>query len=199
VNWWQFGEKRPAMRKALEGLECYFALPKIAKWVMFTPVNINILPCEANMVIASDDFLMLGILTSQIHQLWVRAQRSTLEDRTRYTNTTCFETFPFPQNVKADLAQKIRNKAKELHQYRAEQIETKQWSITKLYNEYFYESASQLFKLHAQLDRLVMEAYGFTKEEDILTKLLALNLELADQEKQGLSIIGAKDFRHFTS
>jgi hypothetical protein len=151
------------------------------------------------MVIASDDFLMLGILTSQIHQLWVRAQRSTLEDRTRYTNTTCFETFPFPQNVKADLTQKIRNKAKELHQYRAEQIETKQWSITKLYNEYFYESASQLFKLHAQLDRLVMEAYDFKKEDDILTKLLALNLELADQEKQGLSIIGAKDFRHFTS
>ena len=199
VNWWRFGEHAPNMRKALEGLECYFALPKIAKWVMFTPVNINILPCEANMVIASDDFLMLGILTSQIHQLWVRAQRSTLEDRTRYTNTTCFETFPFPQNIKFDLAQKIRNKAKELHQYRAEQIETKQWSITKLYNEYFYESASQLFKLHAQLDRLVMEAYGFKKEEDILTKLLALNLELADQEKQGLSIIGAKDFRHFTS
>jgi type II restriction/modification system DNA methylase subunit YeeA len=199
VNWWQFGEKRPAMRKALEGLECYFALPKIAKWVMFTPVNISILPCEANMVIASDDFLMLGILTSQIHQLWVRAQRSTLEDRTRYTNTTCFETFPFPQNIKLDLAQKIRNKAKELHQYRAEQIETKQWSITKLYNEYFHESASQLFKLHAQLDRLVMEAYDFKKEDDILTKLLALNLELADQEKQGLSIIGAKDFRHFTS
>ena len=187
------------MRKALEGLECYFALPKIAKWVMFTPVNISILPCEANMVIASDDFLMLGILTSQIHQLWVRAQRSTLEDRTRYTNTTCFETFPFPQNVEVDLAEKIRNKAKELHQYRAEQIETKQWSITKLYNEYFHESASQLFKLHAQLDRLVMESYSFKKEEDILTKLLALNLELAEKEKQGLSIMGAKDFRHFTS
>jgi hypothetical protein len=39
INWWQFGEKRPAMRKALDGLECYFALPKIAKWVMFTPVT----------------------------------------------------------------------------------------------------------------------------------------------------------------
>ncbi|MGL5033590.1 MAG: type IIL restriction-modification enzyme MmeI, partial [Microcystaceae cyanobacterium] len=199
INWWQFGEKRPAMRTALEGLEFYFALPKIVKWVMFTPVNISILPCEANMVIAADDFLMLGILNSKIHQLWVRAQRSTLEDRTRYTNTTCFETFPFPQNIEVDLAQKIRNKAKELHHYRAEQIETKQWSITKLYNEYFQESASQLFKLHAQLDRLVMEAYDFQKEDDILTKLLALNLELAEREKQGLSIMGAKDFRHFTS
>jgi hypothetical protein len=197
--WWRFRRYTPNMRKALEGLECYFALPKIAKWMIFTSVNISILPCEANMVIASDDFLMLGILNSQIHQLWVKSQCSSLGQTTRYTNTTCFETFPFPQNIKLDLAQKIRNKAKELHQYRAEQIETKQWSITKLYNEYFHESASQLFKLHAQLDRLVMEAYGFKTEEDILTKLLALNLELAEREKQGLSIMGAKDFRHFTS
>jgi hypothetical protein len=39
----------------------------------------------------------------------------------------------------------------------------KQWGITKLYNEYFHESTSQLFKLHVKLDRLVMQAYGFDK------------------------------------
>jgi hypothetical protein len=33
---------------------------------MFTPVDISILPCEANMVIASDDFYILGILTSKL-------------------------------------------------------------------------------------------------------------------------------------
>jgi hypothetical protein len=197
-NWWLFGRLRPAMRKALEGLDFYFALPKIVKWVMFARVNINILPCEANMVIASDDFYLLGILTSQVHQLWVKAQRSTLEDRTRYTNTTCFETFPFPQNVKSALIEKIRIKAQELDQYRTEQIEQKQWSITKLYNEYFHEPASQLYKLHLQLDCLVMEAYDLTTENDILAELLALNLELAEREKQGETIIGAKNFRHFS-
>jgi hypothetical protein len=186
------------MRKALESLDFYFALPKIVKWVMFARVNINILPCEANMVIASDDFYLLGILTSQIHQLWVKAQRSTLKSDTRYTNTTCFETFPFPQNVKSNLIEKIRIKAQELDQYRTEQIEQKQWSITKLYNEYFYEPASQLYKLHLQLNRLVMEAYNLTTEDDILAKLLALNLELAEREKQGETIIGAKNFRHFS-
>ncbi|MCL1493827.1 MAG: DUF559 domain-containing protein [Pseudanabaena sp. Salubria-1] len=96
IYWWRFGEHCPAMRKALQGLSCYFAIPKVAKWVMFTPVDIGILPCEANMVIASDDFYMLGILTSKLHRLWVKAQSSTLKGDTRYTNTTCFETFPFP-------------------------------------------------------------------------------------------------------
>ena len=195
IYWWQFGEKRPAMRRALEGLNCYFALPKIAKWVMFTPVNIHILPCEANMVIASEDFYLLGLLTSQVHQIWVKAQRSTLKSDTRYTNTTCFETFPLPQQVKPELIQKIRATTEALHHYRTEQIQQKQWSITKLYNEYFQETASQLYKLHHQLDRLVLEAYGFTNTDNLLNQLLALNLDLAEQEKQGLPIIGASHYR----
>jgi hypothetical protein len=202
LNWWRFGEHAPNMRKALEGLKCYFALPKIAKWVMFTPVDISILPCEANMVIASDDFYVLGILTSKVHRLWVGAQSSTLEDRTRYTNTTCFETFPFPQldhNTPTNKGlkplaciEKIRAAMQELHQYRSQQMESKQWGITKLYNSYFHEPASQLYKLHAKLDKLVMQAYGFREDDDILSKLLELNLELAEREKQGLPVIGAK-------
>ena len=195
VNWWRFGEHAPNMRKALEGLSCYFALPKITKWVMFTPVDIKILPCEANMVIASDDFYLLGILTSQVHQIWVKAQRSTLKSDTRYTNTTCFETFPFPQQVKPKLMQQIRTTTEALHHYRLEQIHQKQWSMTKLYNEYFKEAASQLYKLHAKLDRLVLEAYGWKDAEDLLSELLTLNLELAEQEKQGLPIIGASHYR----
>ena len=96
-NWWKFGRTRPAMRKALMGLYCYFAIPKVSKYTVFSPIDVSILPCEANMVIASEDYYILGIINSNIHQLWVKAQSSTLEDRTRYTNTTCFETFPFPQ------------------------------------------------------------------------------------------------------
>jgi hypothetical protein len=196
--WWRFRRYSPAMRKALIGLKFYFALPKIAKWVMFTPVDISILPCEANMVIASDDFYVLGILTSKVHRLWVKSQSSTLEDRTRYTNTTCFETFPFPQldpntSTKAkQTIEKIRAAMQELHQYRSQQMESKQWGITKLYNEYFHEPASQLYKLHAKLDKLVMQAYGFSEDDDILGKLLELNMQLAEREKQGLPVIGAK-------
>ena len=151
TNWWKFGRERPAMRQAMSSLSCYFALPKIAKWVIFTPVDISILPCEANMVIASDDFYILGILTSNLHRMWVKAQSSTLEDRTRYTNTTCFETFPFPQTADIKIVEKIRIKAEELHQYRTQQMETKQWGITTLYNKFFNEPISQLYKLHQQL------------------------------------------------
>ncbi|MFN6327001.1 MAG: type IIL restriction-modification enzyme MmeI, partial [Aphanizomenon sp.] len=190
INWWKFGRERPAMRQAMSSLSCYFAIPKIAKWMIFTPVNISILPCEANMVIATDDFYILGILTSNIHRIWVKAQSSTLEDRTRYTNTTCFETFPFPQTVDIKIVQQIRTKTEELHKYRTQQMETKQWGITTLYNKFFTEPSSQLYKLHQQLDKLVMLAYQFNSEDDILEKLLLLNSELGEREKQGIKIIG---------
>lgn len=189
-KWWLFERYRPAMRTALKGLKFYFALPKIAKWVIFTPVDISILPCEANMVIASDDFYILGILTSNLHRLWVKVQSSTLKGDTRYTNTTCFETFPFPQTADIKIVEKIRAKAEELHQYRTQQMESKQWGITTLYNKFFNEPSSKLYQLHQQLDKLVMEAYKFQSEDDILEKLLTLNLELAEKEKQGIKIVG---------
>jgi len=144
------------------------------------------------MVIASDDFYILGIVTSQIHRLWVEAQRSTLGGTTRYTNTTCFETFPFPQIVTPQLVEAIRNETQKLHDYRTHQMESKQWGITTLYNRLFHEPTSQLSKLHKQLDKLVMEAYGWQQGDDILANLLQLNLELAEREAQGKPIIGAQ-------
>ena len=98
-KWWQFGRIRPAMRIKLKGLKCYFAIPKVVKYVIFTPVDISILPCEANMVIASDDFYILGILTSKIHRIWVNAQSSTLKEDTRYTNTCLLYTSPSPRDL----------------------------------------------------------------------------------------------------
>ncbi len=120
---------------------------------------------------------------------------STLEDRIAYTPRTCFETFSFPQTPSTKIVQQIRAKAIELHQYRSEQMEQKQWGITKLYNAYFHEPASQLYKLHKQLDALVLQAYGFDPTDDLLEKLLALNLDLATKEQRGEPAIGFR-IRH---
>ena len=47
------------------------------------------------------------------------------------------------------------------------------------------------YKLHVKLDRLVLQAYGFNPNDDLLEKLLTLNLELAEKEKRGDAIVGA--------
>ncbi len=74
--------------------------------------------------------------------------------------------------------------------YRTQQMSAKQWGITQLYNKFFEEPTSQLYQLHEALDRQCNAAYGFTDSDDILAKLLELNLELAEKEKRGEPVVG---------
>ena len=137
LNWWKFGEKRPAMREAIKDLSFYFSVPRHSKWFIFLPVKKYNLPADSTTVVISDDFYILGILTSKVHRLWIQAKKSTLEDRTRYVHTKCFETFPFPQNPTSETVDSIRKIMTQLHEYRTQQMEKKQWGITKLYNAFF--------------------------------------------------------------
>lgn len=181
IYWWQFGEKRPGMRKALNGLKMYFCLPKVAKYTCFRAIDISILPCEANMVIASDDFFILGVLNSKFHLDWVLAQSSTLKSDTRYTNTTCFETFPFPHNADENKKENVRKIMHELENFRTNEAVLRNCTITVLYNKFFNEPASTLFKLHDKLNKAVCDCYGwkydslksYNKEIMLLNKTLA--------------------------
>jgi SAM-dependent methyltransferase len=189
-KWWRFKRTHAAMRTALQTLQIYFAVPAHSKWFIFLPAELKWLPNNSTKVVASDDYYILGILTSSIHRSWVKAQSSTLKGDTRYTHNTCFETFPFPQSPSPKLIDQIRNAALELHEYRTQQMEKKQWGITQLYNQWFHEPSSQLAKHHAAIDDLVLKAYGFSKTDDILAKLLGLNVSLAIKEKLEQPVVG---------
>ncbi|MDO5370608.1 MAG: class I SAM-dependent DNA methyltransferase, partial [Paracoccus sp. (in: a-proteobacteria)] len=44
-----------------------------------------------------------GILHSRFHELWSLRMGTSLEDRPRYTPSTTFETFPFPDGLTPDI------------------------------------------------------------------------------------------------
>jgi len=48
-------------------------------------------------VFARDDDYFFGVLHSRAHEVWSLPLGTSLEDRPRYTPTTCGETFPFPR------------------------------------------------------------------------------------------------------
>ena len=54
------------------------------------------------MVTARDDDTTFGILHSRFHELWALRLGTALEDRPRYTPSTIFETFPFPDSLSPD-------------------------------------------------------------------------------------------------
>jgi len=49
-------------------------------------------------IVRADD-VTFGILHSRFHELWSLRLGTSLEDRPRYTPTTTFETFPFPEHM----------------------------------------------------------------------------------------------------
>jgi hypothetical protein len=190
VTWWLHWRARPAMRKALDRAGGAFVLPCHSKWVIPLVLHSNSLANNSTTLIAGTDFYLFAFITSSTHRIWINAKKSTLEDRTRYTPTTCFETFPFPQIVAPELVQKIREAMTTLNDYRNEVMVAKNWGITDLYNAYFHEPASQLAKHHQALDALVLKAYDWKASEDILRNLLDLNLELAEREAAGEKVVG---------
>ena len=189
LKWWQPGGNPQQMRKALATLPYCFAVPEVSKWAIFIPSPSKWLPGNKTKVVVSDDFYVLGILTSSTHRIWMHAQKSTLKADIAYTHNTCFETFPFPQNCPEKTKTEIRAAMQAIHDYRTEQMERKQCGITQLYNQFFDEPASQLAKLHAQLDELVCKAYDIKTNQDPLKFLLELNFEVAQRETEGLPVV----------
>ncbi len=98
-NWWRHGEARPAMRRALTGLTRYIATSEKSKHRFFVWMHRGITPDNRLVVIARQDDVNFGILSSRIHVCWALAVGSTLEDRPAYATSTCFETFPFPAGL----------------------------------------------------------------------------------------------------
>ena len=47
--------------------------------------------------------MTFGILHSRFHEAWSLRLGNSLEDRPRYTPTTTFETFPFPDGLSPDI------------------------------------------------------------------------------------------------
>jgi hypothetical protein len=188
-KWWQYGEKRPAMRQAIEKLPYCFAVPAFSKWYIFTIFqHSRMLPGNKNYIVAFDDKAILGFLCSKLHRDWVYAQMATIKADPSYTNTTCFETFPFLWHADEALKAPVREIMTALDDYRMAEMHTRQWGITRLYNTFFHEPASKLHKLHRQLDEAVCAVYGWPYDpaKNYNEALFHLNQRLYEQEQSPL-------------
>lgn len=104
--WWLFQWSRPVMRKALKDLRRFIATPEVSKHRVFVWIDTAIIPDKNLTVIARDDDTTLGVLHSRFHELWALRMGTSLEDRPRYTPSTTFETFPFPEGLTPDIPAK---------------------------------------------------------------------------------------------
>jgi len=206
-NWWIHGEARGNFRPALAGLSRYIATVETSKHRFFVFLDASILPDNMLVNIALDDAYALGVLSSRIHVCWAlkAGGRLGVGNDPRYNKTRCFETFPFPAAT-SDQQQRIRDLAEQLDAHRKrQQAQHSDLTMTGMYNvleklcsgvaltakdKKIHEQGlvSVLKQLHDDLDAAVFAAYGWPADlpdDEILTRLVALNAERAREEASG--------------
>ena len=102
-HWWIHGETGSGWRSKIQGLQRYIATSQVSKHRFFVWRHPSVWPHQTVIAFAHDDDAFFGILHSRHHRLWAARTGTSLEDRPRYTPTTTFETFPFPEGLTPDL------------------------------------------------------------------------------------------------
>jgi hypothetical protein len=235
-RWWLFGRPRPDLRNALSGLSHYIVTSEVSKHRFFV-----FLDWPENLVdgsitaLALDDEYWLGAVSSYIHVCWalVGGGRMGVGNDPRYQNGPCFDNFPFPTATPKQKS-RISELAEQLDAHRKrQQGQHSDLTLTGTYNvleklksgealsakeKIIHEQGlvSVLKQLHDELDRAVLDAYGWsdlsplmqvvngnsasgangtpaTRDEckralydALLERLVALNAERAAEEKKGL-------------
>jgi len=174
------------MRRALSPLPRYIAGVAQGKRILFAWQDPWTCPSNLINVFAFADDYAIGVLSSAIHGDWARAQSSTLEDRIRYTPTSAFETFPWPDPA-PDRREQIASVARSMIERRQAVCVERGIGLTALYNEVDDGAYADLRKLHRQLDRAVTGAYGWpasaaADSDDVNRRLLDLNRRIAARE-----------------
>ena len=208
-RWWQYGDKRPALYRAIAPLDRCIAITLHSPSLQPARVSTGPVYSHGMAVFAYDDDAHFGLLSSALHWCWSAARGSTIGAAPRYTPTDCFETFPHPE-----LTDAVGIRGGELNDHRSALMLDRQEGLTKTYNRVHdpderSDDIARLRAIHVALDHAVRDAYGWSDldlghdfhetkfgtrftfapgpRQEVLDRLLELNHErYAEEVRQGL-------------
>ncbi|MDC0674427.1 Eco57I restriction-modification methylase domain-containing protein [Nannocystis radixulma] len=182
-QWWLYGRRNLAGQAAMKDLDRVIANSQVSAHLAFAfqptdrvfahTLNLFMLPHNNGFC----------ILQSRPHELWARFFASSLEERLRYTPTDCFETFPFPPNWQQNSA--LEQAGKLYYDFRADLMVRNNEGLTATYNRFHDPDERspgilKLRELHADMDRAVLTAYGWTDLAERATCEFRLDYEDED-------------------
>ncbi len=187
--WWQFTRPRPEMRKALRGLERYVACDAQGKRLLLVWADAWVCPSNLTFVFAFQDNYTMGVLSSSAHSAWAWSRSSTLKGDLRYTPSSVFETFPWPDPVSDKQREIIGDLSSKIIKRRQEICAVLNQGLTHVYNLVDDGAYADLRSLHTKLDEAVVAAYGWPKaaahdDDDAVRRLLALSREISAGQRR---------------
>ncbi|WP_036372942.1 DNA methyltransferase [Mycolicibacterium austroafricanum] len=163
--WWQYAEKRPAMRKAITDLDEVLVIALVSRTVMPARVPTRQVFAHKLAVFATDAYADQAVLSSSLHQAWAIKYGSTMRADVNYSPSDVFESFPRPESTG-----KLDRIGRTLDEERREIMLRRNLGLTKLYNlvndpqitDASDPDAGRMRAIHVELDEVVMDAYGWS-------------------------------------
>ena len=163
----------------------YLAIPTVCsesrKYIPMAYLPADIVASNQLYIVEHTGLYHFGVLTSNVHMAAVRVVCGRLEVRYKYSYGVVYNNFPWPSPSPAQRA-RIEQTAQAILDARARYPEC---SLADLYAE--TAMPPDLRTAHQKNDRAVMEAYGFTREQNsesaCVAQLMKLYQELVEKEK----------------
>lgn len=207
--WWHYAEKRPAMLRAIAGLQFVVVIAQTSRTQLPVLMPAGNVFDQQVIVFATDKLADLAFRSSAFQRSWTVRYSSTRKADTIFAPSDCSENLVVP-----DLTVRMDRVGEELHRFRRSVMLEQQLGLTKLYNlvhdpAQTAEDVKRLREIHTEVDYSVAEAYGWTDldlghgfhdtrqgrrftidptvQTEVLDRLLELNFERYDEEvRQGL-------------
>ena len=122
-----------------------------------------------------------GVLTSCVHQTWIKLLCGRMKSDYRYSGTLVYNTFPWPTPTPEQRAN-IEQTAQAILDARNKYPES---SLADMYGDTMF-LFPELLKAHRENDKAVMQAYGFPKdfsESDIVAELFKMYKAMTEGKK----------------
>jgi len=163
-KWWQFSRTAQDLQVAIKGLSRVLVTPQTSNSQAFAFISSDIVFANTLLIFPFATYSAFAILQSRVHQIWAAFLGPTMKDDLRYTPSDCFETFPFPLRWETHPTLEAAGEA--YYTFRADLMVRNSEGLTKTYHRFHdpEERDSEIFKLrelHTEMDRAVLDVYGF--------------------------------------
>ena len=149
--------------------------------ILYIPIGFisaDVIAGDSNLIIPNASLYDFGILTSSVHNAWMRVVAGRLESRYRYSASLVYNNFIWI-DANNDQKQKIADTAQHILDVRRKYLD-KGKSLADLYGEKLELAFFDLLEAHKANDKAVLALYGFkpdATEEEIVAKLMQMYAE----------------------
>lgn len=165
LRWWQFADKRPELTSRLTRVASAIVVCQTGKFFSFARLRSDMVFSHKTIVFPVDSLGLFAVLQSRIHEAWAVFFGSSMKDDPVYAPSDCFETFPLPNQ--ALVPSTLDEVGRQFDEFRAELMLREGEGLTDTSNRFHdpNERSADILRLrdlHTEMDRAVLDAYGWT-------------------------------------